>query len=191
MTGMYITMFPLILGGIFNMIFTKTNLYKQYRYPIDGYRCWRDKRRIFGDHKTVIGFISMIVFLILFQIIWGFVCSILKIEHLNDWYHISANSFPFNLYIGFLVGLMYMLCELPNSFMKRRLGIEAGKKGKGLTGAVCYVTDQIDSLVGVFIILKLYSGISFMDYFFYILLGGITHIAINVSLYLLRIRRDI
>jgi len=173
------------------MIFTKTNIYKQYKYPIDRYKRWRDNRRIFGDHKTVIGFVSMIVFLILFQIIWGVVCSVLKIEHLNDWYNISTNSLPFNLYIGFLVGFMYMICELPNSFMKRRIGIEAGKKGKGLTGAVCYVTDQIDSLVGVFIILKLYSGISFMDYFFYILLGGITHIAINVSLYLLRIRRDI
>jgi hypothetical protein len=50
--GMYITMMPVILAGIFNMIFVKTGFYKKRRTPIDGGHVYRDGKRIFGDNKT-------------------------------------------------------------------------------------------------------------------------------------------
>ena len=55
---------------------TKTSFYKKHKYPIDGYRTTKSGIRIFGDNKTWIGFISMIVFSIIFQLLIGFCCEL-------------------------------------------------------------------------------------------------------------------
>ena len=39
-----------------------------------------------------------------------------------------------------------MLGELPNSFVKRQLGVEPGQGGRGLVGVLFYVWDQVDVL---------------------------------------------
>ena len=62
--NMYLTMFPVAVGGILNMIFTKTKFYNKHKYPIDHNKTLKDNKRIFGDNKTYIGFISMINFCI-------------------------------------------------------------------------------------------------------------------------------
>lgn len=179
---MYNTMIPLILSGISNMLFTKTNFYHKYKWPIDNYKTLKDNKRIFGDNKTIIGFISMIIFSIIFQIIWGFVSPIK-----SEWYLIVSNNIINNIIIGFLVGFIYMLFELPNSFMKRRLNIPDGKTKNILS----FVIDQIDSLIGVFLILKIFNNMSVYKYFCYLLLGGLTHIIINLILYNLKVRKNL
>ena len=57
-------MFPLILGGIANMVFTKTKFYKKHASPMDKGKVWKDGKRVFGENKTWIGFVSMIIFCI-------------------------------------------------------------------------------------------------------------------------------
>ena len=84
-----------------------------------------------------------------------------------------------------------MLFELPNSFIKRRINIIPGKTDKGVKGVVFFVIDQIDSLIGVFLVLKLLSGIIWSKYFLYLLVGGLTHITINLMLWLIGIRRNL
>lgn len=187
--GLYITMLPLILSGIVNMLFVKTPIYKKYKIPIDCNKNWIDGKRIFGDNKTFIGFISMIVFCIIFQILWGYVGELCQLNSQNDWYLIYSNSIGYNAVSGFLVGLFYMLFELPNSFIKRRINIIPGKTDKGIKGIVFFVIDQIDSLIGVFLVLKLLSGIARSKYFLYLLVGGLTHITINLMLWLWGIRQ--
>ena len=187
--GLYITMLPLILSGIVNMLFVKTPIYKKYKIPIDCNKNWIDGKRIFGDNKTFIGFISMIVFCIIFQILWGYVGELCQLNSQNDWYLVYSNSIGYNVVSGFLVGLFYMLFELPNSFIKRRINIIPGKTDKGIKGIVFFVIDQIDSLIGVFLVLKLLSGIAWSKYFLYLLVGGLTHITINLMLWLWGIRQ--
>ena len=187
--GLYITMLPLILSGIVNMLFVKTPIYKKYKIPIDCNKNWIDGKRIFGDNKTFIGFISIIVFCIIFQILWGYVGELCQLNSQNDWYLIYSNSIGYNAVSGFLVGLFYMLFELPNSFIKRRINIIPGKTDKGIKGIVFFVIDQIDSLIGVFLVLKLLSGIAWSKYFLYLLVGGLTHITINLMLWLWGIRQ--
>ena len=76
--NMYITMLPLILSGIMNMVFVKkSKLYKKYNFPIDMHKTLKDGKRIFGDNKTAIGFISMIVFCIIIQVMYGAFCNLL------------------------------------------------------------------------------------------------------------------
>jgi len=52
--------------------------------------------------------------------------------------------------VNAVLGLGYVLGELPNSFAKRRLGIDAGLHGRGVLGRIFLGVDQLDSvLVGL------------------------------------------
>ena len=68
------------------MLFVKTNFYKKYKYPIDCNRKFRDGKRIFGDNKTWIGIVSMIVCCILSQVFIGFICNAFNINNHNQIY---------------------------------------------------------------------------------------------------------
>lgn len=191
MLDMYFTMAPLILAGVANMLFTKTKLYQKLRSPIDGGKVMADQRRIFGNNKTWIGFFSMIFFCTLFQLIFGIFCNAADLNSHCDIYSIHENTLSLNLIFGSLTGSIYMISELPNSFIKRRLDIKDGKTEHGLKGLLFFIIDQIDSLVGVMLLLYFFSDISIKKYFLYVLLGGFTHIAINTILYLVKVRKNI
>ena len=185
MLKMYLTMLPVILAGIFNMIFVKTNFYKDHNYPIDCFKNFKDGKRIFGDNKTYIGFFSMIIFSTLFQCAFGYIYHNFDIS--VDTYLYYDNTFLFNTFIGFLYGFTYMISELPNSFIKRRIGIPPGKT----TNKLFFVVDQFDSIVGVMFILYLFSGISISRYLCYVFIGGVTHLMINTVLLKIKIRRNL
>jgi CDP-2,3-bis-(O-geranylgeranyl)-sn-glycerol synthase len=53
-----------------------------------------------------------------------------------------------------------MLAELPNSALKRQLGIKPGQAGRGWASAIFYVLDQVDMLVGVWIVLGIAIGVT-------------------------------
>ena len=188
---MYLTMLSVILGGILNMLFVKTNFYKKYKYPIDCNRKFRDGKRIFGDNKTWIGIVSMIVCCILSQVFIGFICNAFNINNHNQIYRFYENKVGYNVLSGFLFGFMYMLFELPNSFIKRRLDIECGKTNTNIIGKLFFVIDQIDSLIGVMLILVIFAKISWKQYFAYIFIGGFTHIMVNLFLYKIKVRRNV
>ena len=183
-------MLPLMFGGIANMIFTKTKVYNKYKYPIDCYKTLNNKR-IFGDNKTYIGFVSMIFFCIIFQVLIGFLCNSFSINKYNDLYLVHKNTLGLNLLFGFLIGFVYMIFELPNSFIKRKLNIDPGKTTKGLKGIIFFIVDQIDSLIGVMFILFLFSNFSILKYFGYVILGAISHIILNLILFLMKVRKNI
>ena len=189
--NMYITALPIIISGIVNMLFTKTELYKKHKTPIDRNKCLKDGKRLFGDNKTYIGFISMIIISIVVQIFYGILIKKLEAEQHSELYNVYENCFSYNLLLGFLFGFLYMILELPNSFIKRRIDIKPGETKKSFIGFIFLIIDQIDSLIGVMFVIYIYSNISFLKYIGYIALGGITHLGLNVILYILKIRRNI
>jgi hypothetical protein len=50
---------------------------------------------------------------------------------------------------GLLLGIGYVIGELPNSFVKRQLDIGPGAAAPGLLAPLFWLADQLDSLVGV------------------------------------------
>jgi hypothetical protein len=58
-------------------------------------------------------------------------------------------------WFGALAGAAAELSELPNSFVKRRLGIESGGTTRGLPGVVFYLWDQLDVLLGYWLVFAL------------------------------------
>lgn len=188
----YATLGSVILAGVLNMIFVKLNVCEGLKTPIDRGAVLRDGKRLFGDNKTWKGFLGMVFLGGASQVIWGWICAFLPVVGRNNQLIAAhGNSFSVNLFAGLLFGLAYAVFELPNSFIKRRLDIRAGKTEKGAKGAVFYVIDQIDSLLGVVLCLSLLCPVSFGQYWLYIAVGFFTHSAVNLILYGLKIRRNI
>lgn len=189
--NMYVTLMSVIFAGVLNMVFCKTKVYKALRSPIDGGKKLKDGNYIFGENKTWIGFFSMIVFGILSQVIWGLVCKSDALIGRNYVYSNISNTVINNILIGALFGFMYVICELPNSFVKRRINIKPGKTDSGLKGKIFFIVDQIDSLIGISLALSFLYPMPVYQFFLYILLGGITHITVNLILYYTKIRKNI
>lgn len=182
-------MMPVILAGVLNMVFVRLPYCRKHSAPIDSGRCFIDGKRIFGDNKTWIGFFGMIGASALSQVVWGMVC--LLMPGMNYFYDFHADTILFNVGAGAFIGFAYVLFELPNSFMKRRIDIPCGKTAKGVKGKVFFVIDQIDSLIGVGLVFTVLYPMPVWQYFLYIALGALTHIAVNLILYKTKIRKNI
>jgi CDP-diglyceride synthetase len=91
--------------------------------------------------------------------------------------------------LGVLLGLAYALAELPNSFVKRRLGIEPGKRPPQ-NGAWFALADQADSAIACALVygwaLRLTPGTILL----LLALGPAIHLMVNYTLYLMRLRRE-
>lgn len=187
---MYITLMPVILAGIINMLFVKTSICKKHRSPMDHGKILKDGRRLFGDNKTWIGFAGMIFSNMFSQVLWGMVCDT-GFNSYNYIYQYHENSISINLLTGACFGLVYVLCELPNSFIKRRIDIPEGQTVSGWKGRLFFIVDQTDSLIGVTLFLACLYPMSVLQYVLYIMLGAGTHVAVNFVLYKLKIRKNL
>ena len=172
------------------MFFTKTKLYKKYKRPIDGGKTLNNKR-ILGDNKTWIGFISMIVISSIVHVIWGEIVRILECSHKSDYYKVKENRIQYNLILGFLNGFIYVASELPNSFLKRRIGIESGKRASGIKGLIFFIIDQIDSIVGIAFVITRVSKSKWKKFIEYVGLGAIVHVSTNYILCKLHVRKSL
>ena len=114
---MYVTLLPVILAGIMNMVWCKANVCGFLKKPVDFGKSFSDGRRIFGDNKTFKGFIGMITFGAVFSVLWGIISlNSDSLTAYNYFYRNYNNSFLYNIMIGTLMGFAYALFELPNSF---------------------------------------------------------------------------
>jgi hypothetical protein len=181
---------PVALTGILHMVAVKRNLWDRLAVPLDGGRTIGG-RPIFGPNKTWRGVVFIVSCAAVLGALQGFL--------FGDWAArtgVSPIEFqpPFALEYGLanaLLGLGYVLGELPNSFLKRRLAIAPGATSRGLTGFLFFLVDQADSVV-----VALALGALVFRYGWKIFLVGsvclsLLHLAINGSLYLARVRKNL
>ncbi len=181
-----------IITGIFVMIALKTKLLKNFTVPIDFNRKFIDGKPIFGSSKTFRGLLFYLFFGAVSGAIWFFICDSFAVISIHNLFlaH-NRNTLIFNSLIGMILGLTYAIFELPNSFLKRRLGINPSKGAKSfLPKTVHFLIDQIDSVIGCLVILWIfYPELSFTRALLFLIIGGVTHIVINLILFELKIRK--
>lgn len=182
---------PLVLAGISNMIWVKLPWFQAWRVPMDQGRYWRDGRRILGDNKTWKGFVGMIImtalWLQVFELLaktqpWAAALSLLPFRHwpgLMGWFY------------GALWGLSYVLAELPNSFIKRRLGIEPGQTGQGMLGFLFTLLDQSDSVLGCLLAMQMFYRSSWIDSLAILILATALHYLTNLLLFVLGLKKRV
>ena len=188
---MYSTMMPIIMSGLFNMIFCKSSLMKSLQVPMDFDCNFVDGKRIFGSHKTWKGFFGYIVFNAFSSILWGSLCNLCNINQYNYFYINHENTILYNMLIGALLGFTYAIFELPNSFMKRRLNIVPGKTSNNWTKIIFVFIDQVDSIVGCALLIWLFYDIGMVIFVAYIIFGFVSHLFMNMFMFKLKLRRDI
>lgn len=187
---LYFTLLPVILAGVANSALTKSSLLPALKKPIDAGGKFFDGKRIFGDNKTWKGFLGYVVLGMLFTVIWGAICGFANWNRLHYIYQNHDNTLLFNLWLGFLYGFAWAFCELPNSFIKRRLDIKPGKNPSGLKRIFFIILDQADSIFGVCLVLWAFYPMSAGLYFLFVLVGAMTHIVFNMLLYFVGLRKN-
>ncbi|HEX6810405.1 MAG TPA: CDP-archaeol synthase [Planctomycetota bacterium] len=137
---------PLLFAAAVAGVVIERDLLRWARRPIDG-GCTIGGKRLFGDNKTWRGVLVATAASALFaaaqeHLVGDAIGPLLAV----DWD--AVPSAPF----GALMGLGAMLGELPNSFVKRRLGIAPGAQTTGAWSILFYVWDQVDLLLGAWLL---------------------------------------
>ncbi|MFW6415317.1 MAG: CDP-archaeol synthase [Thermodesulfobacteriota bacterium] len=180
---------PIILGGISNMILMKLPVLESLKIPMDRGKVLGDGKRLFGDNKTWKGFVGMIIVTSIWMGIFGFL-----FEHFSWAREVSIlpyGEFEFPLdewFYGAFWGLGYVLFELPNSYIKRRLEIAPGEQARGPWGFFFGFLDQSDSVIGCLIFMLLFFVPTPLEALVIFLLGTGSHYFVNLLLYLVGLK---
>jgi CDP-diglyceride synthetase len=124
---------------------------------------------------------------------WGLLCK--KVSFLNDnnaLYQAYENEIFFNFVIGLLYGSAYAIFELPNSFVKRRFGVNDSniKEVKKIKKCIFRIFDLIDSAFGCVLVLALFYDMTVLQYISLVIIGGVFHYIIVAILYKLKIKKQ-
>jgi len=166
---------PLVLAGMAHMVLVKLDLLASLKRPLDGGRCWRGAR-IFGENKTWRGVLLMMGLTLAFMLLQDLLVAHSAAFRSLALYDYSAVS-PW--LAGLALGLGYVLAELPNSFIKRRLGIRSGRSTRGWLGWLFMVIDQGDSVLGCLLAMYVYWTPSLRIFMLTLLTGTGLHLAVN------------
>ena len=196
---------PVILIGIFHMVIVAKNTLASLAIPLDGGSSFRGVR-VFGDNKTWRGVVVMILGSSVVGGLQGYTLGSWAFEHGLESLNFSLigrdaswgldASPTLRLALGYatvniILGLGYVLGELPNSFVKRRLGIVAGKTGHGFFGWLFFLIDQADSIIAGLLLAVLLFGLSIRLFIIGTLVLTTVHLALNILLFLIRIRKNV
>ena len=180
LTGLLFTI-PLIVSGILHMVAVRTNVLPALKRPIS--------QPIFGPNKTWRGVVLMPIFTIL-GVFLARLTEPAFGSHLIAFLGPSraGESVASGVVLGAVLGLAYVLAELPNSLMKRRLGIAPGMTPE--RGRVLFVlVDQADSAIGCAIAYLALLRIPILLVLLLCVLGPGVHLAVNLLLFLLGLRK--
>lgn len=156
--------FPLIVSNIVHMLAIKKDWLPGLAMPVCA--------PLFGTNKTWRGFILLPILN---------ACAV----------PIFAHDVPLweSFFLGGVLGLVYMIFELPNSYLKRRMGIASGETSQR-NRYLFMLMDKTDSALGVSLAYYLITEISLLDAVILFLISIGTHILFSLLLVSLRIKRS-
>jgi CDP-diacylglycerol--serine O-phosphatidyltransferase len=164
---------PLIFGGILHMVAVKWDILSYLKKPLH--------QRLFGSNKTWRGFLIMPL------ATWPGVYFSSQLEIL---FETSTPVFQNHslVIVSLLLGLAYCLAELPNSFIKRRLGVKEGQTSERFK-LFFIILDQADSVIGCLVAYAIILDMDKLTFWGTLLAGTFIHLFFNYSLYLMKLDR--
>jgi CDP-archaeol synthase len=164
---------PVLIAGLVHVAVITLNLAPELARPIDAGRRWRG-RPLLGSNKTWRGFVVMpaatAITIAAQQILAARSRSLAALAPL-------VRGAPPAWIVGAICGAAYVVAELPNSFVKRRLGIEPGTSAPRARAQ--YVVDQLDSVVGCAVAIRMLYRIETIDAAASAVLGAACHVAVE------------
>lgn len=175
---------PLVGGAAVHGVCMKYGWLDWLARPIDRGRCLHG-RPLFGHSKTFRGPVlvaagSASVYALQRHVLHGF----------EPFASIELASYALlpGWWLGALAGAAAELSELPNSFVKRRLGIAPGGTAKGIRSVAFYLWDQLDVLLGFWLVFGLVVPATPLRVASSLLLVGALHPLVTLAGYLLGMR---
>ncbi len=155
--------------------------------PLDGGKSWRG-RRLFGDNKTLRGFVVMVPATGL--AFWGLASSIEKFAGGL----VAAGLWPLTPvdygWLGLWTGFFFMAAELPNSFVKRQLDVAPGEAPRHpATRIVCFVLDRFDSVIGLLLSAAFFVATPWRLWLILLIGGSFVHWLFSVLLYFFGVKK--
>ncbi len=187
---------PLVITNIAHMVLVKRNGWAALSIPIHV--------GAFGANKTWRGVVFVsVVNAVCFGLI-NFPGGVL-LSHLNDtatdatlyndailrdlstWH--GWEDILFKCFIGWVYGMAYVLFELPNSWLKRRMGIAPG--ATATRGAIWFtLLDKTDSALGVSLVFCVLRDFSWSDALLFFVTASALHFLFSWILYLRKIKKS-
>ena len=157
---------PMILSNIMHMVLVKRNAFSSLAVPVAA--------ELFGKNKT-----------------WRAFAIVPPLNALFFWMVNTANplfGWMEALFYGFILGLTYLLFELPNSWLKRRMGIKAGEKAKK-NAWLFMLLDKMDSATGVSLLSKILFNLSWPETLKLFIAAVLIHVFFSWLLALIRLKK--
>jgi hypothetical protein len=166
-----------VLAGMAQTAWFATPLSRRFSFPIDGGATFRGSR-VFGEHKTLRGFVVMVPA--------AGVSFAALAAAIGD--PAPAGLWPLSIAgyagLGACAGFGFMAGELPNSFLKRQLGIRPGEcPSSRLAASAQFVADRIDSGIGMLLALSAIVSVPAMTWLVVLLVGPSIHWAFSVLMF--------
>lgn len=164
--------FPVTFAAAIHIAVIRYDLLAGLKIPIDFGRSVRG-RRIFGDNKTWRGALVMVT---------ASSAAMAMQRHMRS---PGLELFDYgraNLWLyGALLGLGFVLAELPNSFLKRRYGVMPGRQAEGAKYWFFTLLDQVDSVIGCMLALMVVCPLPWTLVVTALVLCSLVHVAFNVA----------
>lgn len=164
---------PILIAGLVHVAVIALDLVPGLARPIDAGRRWRG-RPLLGRNKTWRGFVVMPAATATTVAAQQALAS--RSPRLGALAPLTRGGPPW--VVGAICGAAYVFAELPNSFVKRRLGIAPGASAPRARAAQ-YIVDQLDSVIGCAIAIRMLYRISIADTAASALLGAGCHVAVE------------
>ncbi len=155
---------PLVFSNILHMIVIRMGWLPELARPVS--------TALFGAHKTWRGFILLPILNAIAVALFSY-----------------RSPFWPSLFLGAVLGLAYLLFELPNSYLKRRMGIAPGQAASR-NRYLFMLLDKTDSAFGVTLAYYLLTDITLPEAGMIFLIGSMAHILFSLLLVSLRIKRS-
>ncbi|HVF40752.1 MAG TPA: CDP-archaeol synthase [Gemmatimonadaceae bacterium] len=174
-----------IAAGLLHSAWLASPASRSLQIPVDGGLHFRG-RRLFGANKTVRGFVVMPPAAAISFCSLGMLLDATSAELRDSLWPVSNSALTL---LGACAGLGFMLGELPNSFVKRQLGIPPGQPAKGsIATLLSFAADRLDSILGMLIAISIVAPTPWMTWVYVIVLGPGIHLCFSVLLYRLGVK---
>lgn len=173
-----------VLAGLAQTVWLGSPASRAFALPLDGGRTFRG-RRIFGDNKTLRGFLVMVpaagaAFVLLARLTEGTAGTA------HGLWPLAPSGY---WWLGVVAGIGFMAGELPNSFVKRQLGIAPGQAPPaGVARFVCFLADRVDSIVGMLTAVSLAVPLSVRTWGVVLVIGPTIHYLFSHLLFVVGVK---
>jgi CDP-diacylglycerol--serine O-phosphatidyltransferase len=171
----FLLIMPVVFAGSLHMLAVKKDILPQTKIPI----CFS----LLGENKTYRGMILMPTFTMI-----GTLLLYLVNKFLPGSIQLALGLYQ-SIQLGILLGVAYVLFELPNSFFKRQLGIPPGKSPERFK-VFFRLLDRLDSTIGCLMVFYFFLKVNLETLGILLVLGISIHAITTNTLYMLRIRKE-